>query len=550
MKAMDNSIFERFYSKVFTLPPKRVSVTLGIVTIVFASLQYGLAREFFARRYLALGIVLLAFILILGRTIKLAFNGRRTFFLALLILISIEIFDFVAFHFGTPYLISLTPAFVSSFLTMVLYFSSEASEDRVYAVSFIMILLIYPFNYRYSFDAPSRFDFYILTFAYIFIASAGVFLSYLYIRFLDRDFGFNLKDVIRLFLLLWLVEDAVHLEEKLDKMGVVKKGWVRCLSIGNAKIISSSFHPGPFRNVGGAKLVGRVLEINDTMYLHSASTHNENIVSGKEVEKLIDHIACNYETLGAMRPYDVEGKNFTIKVFPFGAFRLMIVSGKHAIDDLPPEIQEFADRFGDVLICDAHNSYRKEYDVTPEEVEEIKSLIEEAAGRKSKEIGLRYSFVKKRVNSANICGYLALLVLDYNGEKYAIFMVDSNNIEKNFRLDVEKFFMDREIKVVVISPDDHAKTGMLPKLGYEPAGADESDVRTVFDFLGGLDFRCEMEGKVHYGKKDVRVKVMGSRFFDNLEKAVLKIGKKAVVLFFLTISIQLVLAMILGMILV
>ena len=156
---MDQSVFERVYSKVFTIPKKRISVTLGIVTIVFASLQYGLAREFFARRYIALGLILIILILILGRTIKLAFNSRRTFFLALLILISIEIFDFIAFHFGTPYLISLTPALIASFLTIILYFLSEANEDRVYAVSLIMILLIYPFNYRYSFDAPSRLDF-------------------------------------------------------------------------------------------------------------------------------------------------------------------------------------------------------------------------------------------------------------------------------------------------------------------------------------------------------------------------------------------------------
>ncbi|MCD6146637.1 MAG: DUF2070 family protein [Thermoplasmata archaeon] len=544
---MDQSVFERVYSKVFTIPKKRISVTLGIITIVFASLQYGLAREFFARRYIALGLILIILILILGRTIKLAFNGRRTFFLALLILISIEIFDFIAFHFGTPYLISLTPALISSFLTIILYFLSEANEDRVYAVSLIMILLIYPFNYRYSFDAPSRLDFYILTLTYIFIASVGVFLGYLYIRFLDRDFGFNLKDLLRSFTLFWLTSNPAYVEKELDGTGMIKEGWIRCLSIGNVKIISDSFHPGPFGNVGGAKLVKRILDMGNTMYLHSASTHGENIVSGEEAEKLMDSITCNCKELRAMKPYEVESKKFKITVFPFDNFRLMIVSGKNAIDDIPPEVQEFADKFGDILVCDAHNSYKKGYDVTPDEVEEIKSLIEKATGIETEESTVMYSFSKRKVDTTNICRYLALLILDYEGEKYAVFMIDSNNIEKTFRLRVERFLEDKKVKAIVISPDDHAKTGILPKLGYEPAGADKSDVRAVFDFLKEIDFKNVKEkGKISYCKKDVKAKVIGSAFFENLERAVIQMGGKAMFLFFLIIFLQLTIAVILG----
>ena len=544
---MDQSVFERMYSKVFTIPKKRISATLGIITIVFASLQYGLAREFFARRYIALGLILIILILILGRTIRLAFNGRRTFFLALLILISIEIFDFIAFHFGTPYLISLTPALISSFLTIILYFLSEASEDRVYAVSLIMILLIYPFNYRYSFDAPSRLDFYILTFTYIFIASVGVFLGYLYIRFLDRDFGFNLKDLLRSFTLSWLTSNPAYVEKEFDGTGMIKKGWIRCLSIGDVKIISDSFHPGPFGNVGGAKLVKRILDMGNTMYLHSASTHGENIVSGEEAEKLMDSITCNCKELRAMKPYEVESKKFKITVFPFDSFRLMIVSGKNAIDDIPPEVQEFADKFGDVLVCDGHNSYKKGYDVTPDEVEEIKSLIEKATGIETEESTVMYSFSKRKVDTTNICRYLALLILDYEGEKYAVFMIDSNNIEKTFRLRVERFLEDKKVKAIVISPDDHAKTGILPKVGYEPAGADKSDVRAVFDFLKGIDFKNVKEkGKISYCKKDVKAKVIGSAFFENLERAVIQMGGKAMFLFFLIIFLQLTIAVILG----
>jgi len=273
-------------------------------------------------------------------------------------------------------------------------------------------------------------------------------------------------------------------------------------------------------------------------------------VSGEEAEKLMDSITCNQKELMAMKPYEVENKKFKITTFPFDSFRLMIVSGKNAIDDLPPEIQEFADKFGDVLVCDGHNSYKKGYEVTQKDAEEIKSLIEKSAGIESERCKVKYSFIKERVETVNICRYLSMIVLDYGDVRYAIFMIDSNNIEKSFRLKVEKFLEGKGLKAVVISPDDHMKTGMPPKLEYEPAGRDESDADAVFNFLGKIDFENLEEEKITYGKKDIEVKVVGNDFFENLEKAVVKIGNKAVALFFVVILLQLVVAMILGMILI
>ncbi len=550
---MDKTAFERFYSKIFTIPKKRISVTLGVVTIAIASLQYGIARAFFAQRYFFLGLLLIVLILAVGRTINLAFNGRRVFFLALLLLIFIEAFDFVVYHLGFPYLISLTPAVISSFLTIILYFSSEAEEISVYVLSLSMVLLLYPFSFFYFdlyYDLPAHFEVHGLTAGYVFIAVVGVIAGHGYLRFLDTERGFNVKSFFRAFLLFWLTANPAYFENRLMEVAIRMRGWVSCLSIGDVRLVANAFHPGPLRNVGGARLVHRVLEEPKTMYLHSASTHDRNVVSGEDVEAIIDAISCGDETLHARRPFSVEGDEFTVTAFPFDDFRLLVVSGHETIDDLPPEVQEYADGLGDLLVVDGHNAYRKEYDVTPAQVAEIKSLIRRAAETDGEPASLRYSFTRKNVSSQNICGYLALLVLDYDGERYALFMIDSNNIDLSFRHRVERFFRERDVHPVVVSTDDHAKTGMPPGMEYQPAGAHESDVSAVFDFLEGCSLRATADGDVSYSRRPVAINVIGERFFDDLEVAVRTVGKQAVLLFFLVISLQLVLAMLTGFVLI
>lgn len=536
---------ERFYSKIFTTPRKRYSVALGVITIVFASILNGTSsKSFFAQRYFFLGIFIVIAVLILGRFINLAFNNRRAFFLALLILISIEFFDIIVIHAGFPNLIVIAPASIASLLTITFYFTSEAEEKKVCFLSFLMLMLFYPINYFYSFNAPHRLLAYILT------SLIGVFIGYFYIKYLDKDFGFNIKEFLKAFLLFWLTTDPTYFEKKLKEIGVKKKGWIRCLSIGDIKLISTSFHPGPLRNIGGVRIVEKILELGKAMYLHSATTHDNNLVSKEEVEKVVSQIDCDGCTIEAMEPYTIEGDKFKLIVFPFSKFKLIVVSGKEAIDDIPAEIQEFAEKFGDAWIVDAHNSFMEEYDIKKDDIEEIKYLIEKAMNRESKVSKLRYAFAKKKIESKNTCGYLALLILDYDGNKYAILMIDSNNIDRSFRIKIEEFLKNEGFYPIIISTDNHSKTGVSPKIGYKPAGDDESDIKAVFDFLEDIDIKSKFkefkEGEIKYKKKEVVVKVMGTKFFDDVERAFLQFGQKALYLFLFIVVFQVITAILLG----
>lgn len=546
---MDNGILERHYSNIFTLPRKRFTLILGMVTIAIASLLYGTARAFFAQRYLLLGLSFIILILAVGRLIRMAFNGQRTLFLALMMLIFVEIFDFIVYHTGFPYLIALTPAVISAFLVIILYFTSEASEATVAAASISLILLIYPVNYYFSFEFPSRFHIFALTGIYAGLAVLGTVTGSLYIQFLDQDMGFNVKRFLRGFLLFWLTSDPEHLEARLAAIRESCRGWIRCLSIGSVHLLSTSFHPGPFRNIGSATLVEQILARGDSLYLHSATNHDKNLVSHHEVQSLLQKIDCGGTTLNALRPYRVANRRFTLTVFPFDRFSVMVVSGNQVIDDLTSEVQEYADQFGDILVVDAHNAHQKGYEVTPDDIAAVKDLIDQAVGTPSQPRPLRYAFYKQRVSAPNICDYLALLLLDYGEQRYGLLMIDSNNIDRGFREHVERFMRRRGIEPIVISTDNHVKTGLPPKLEYKPAGADKGDVKTVFSFLESIDFHAHTEEAViSYAKTPVEASVIGKRFLDDLEEAATRLGKKAVYLFFAIIGLQLLVAILLGMI--
>lgn len=547
---MNSDILERHYSNIFTLPKKRFTLALGVVAIAIGSILYGTARAFFATRYLFLALSFIILIYIFGRVIKLAFNGKRIFFLALLILIFIEIFDFIVFHLGLPYLISLTPAIISSFLTIILYFSSEADEKTVFAISFGMVLLIYPLNYLFAFDAPSRVHIYILTAIYVLLAFLGTVTGSLYIRFLDIDLGFNVKNFLRAFILFWLTSNPQYLDERLEYIGIRQKGWLACLSLGKTRIVTQTFHEGPFRNVGGSTIVPKILSQEDTLYLHTATDHEKDLVSAHEVDSLLRHLTCDGVVTKAMKPYKICDEGFTITVFPFDKVRLAIVSGNETIDDLTSEVQDFADTMGTFLVVDAHNAYKKGYNTTQDQIERLKKMITQTAVHNTPLSKLSYSFSKNKVTSTNICDYVALLLLDYEDVKYALFMIDSNNIKKTFRNDIEQFLSKKGFYPVIVSTDNHLKTGLPPKLEYHPAGEDESDVLAVFNFLNQVDYlHISHNAHITYARTRVEMNVIGNKFLSDLEQATVKLAKKSIYLFIGILFLQLLVAIGLGILL-
>lgn len=467
------------------------------------------------------------------------------FFLSLILLIGVEVFDFIVIHLLTFDLIVVAPASLTFFLVLVLYFTSRARYWHVLIASILLLLLVYPVNHFYSFQAPHR-----LT-AYLIAVLAGALFSFTYMRYIDRNIGgIAIKELLRGFILFWLTSDASHFEKELEKYGVEKKGAVRCLSIGDIRIVSSTFHPGPIRNIGGGSLVAAFLDRYD-MYLHSASKHEDNPVSSEEVRKIVSSALCGEFSLEAFRPFSIEGKRYRLHVFPFNHATLLILDGKHATDDLPSGLNEVAGKyFTNPILCEAHNCHVEGFEVSAEDILEIEELFERASEVETGQAELEYAFHSTRAESQSICGHVSFLLLKYTGkageDEYGILLLDSNNVEKELKHKIEEFGNERGIRIIVTSTDNHAKTGVSPKIGYRPAGMD--DWETVRNFLEeALKKEVRRAERISYGSSQVVARVMGRRFFESVEKAFREIGETAIYLFLILSSLNVVLTILLGL---
>lgn len=544
---IDRELLERFYTKIFSIPKKRLSVAIGIVSIILASVLNGIAgKAFFAQRYFFIGLAFIIALFILRPVVGAPYNSRRIFFLSLILLIGVEIFDFIVIHVSAFDLIVVAPASLTFFLILVMYFTSRARFWHVLLASILLLLFVYPVTHLYSFQAPHR-----LT-AYITATLAGALFSFTYMRYIDRNIGgIAIKELLRGFILFWLTSDARYFEKELEKYGVERKGAVKCLSIGDIKIVSSTFHPGPIRNIGGGSLVAAFLE-RCHMYLHSASKHEDNPVNSEEVQKIVSSIVCHEFSLKAFMPFSVEGKHYKLHVFPFDHATFLILDGKYATDDLPSGLNEVAGKyFTNPLLCEAHNCHVEGFEVSAEDILEIEELFEKASEVETGQAELEYAFHAEKAESQSLCGHIAFLLLRYNHsgeetENYGILLLDSNNVEKRLKEKVEEFGSERGVKIIVASTDNHAKTGVSPKIGYRPAGMD--DWGKVKDFLEeALKKEVKRAGRISYGSGEVVARVMGRRFFESVERAFREIGETAIYLFLILSSLNVVLTILLGL---
>lgn len=542
---IDSHSIERFYSKMFTTPEKRISVVIGLVTITLASIINGITKEFFfAQRYFFIGLFVIICFLVSRNYIGLAFNTRRVFFLSLIFLISIEVFDFIAIHLlNTFYLIVVAPSAATALITITLYFTSKASERRIFFTSALIFMVVYPVSHMYSFQVSHRF------LAYTLIVAAGIILSFLFIRFMDRDFrAFNLKKLLKSFILFWLTTNPQYFEKEIVKSGFEQAGWTKCLSIGDTKLVSTSFHPGPMRNIGGASLVPKFLEkFQNSIYLHSASKHEDNPVSGEDVQNILNSVKCSGKELIASYPYEVTGNRFVLKVFPFSEMKLMIFSGKEAIDDLPSQMNHTAEHYlGEVMLVDGHNAHKENYDITDEDTVEIEQLIKEAADIQTEESDVKYFFYEQDMDNKNL-KHAAILFLEYGESIHAILSLDGNNIDRDFKEELEDYGKNNEVGLTVTTTDNHSKTGVSPKVGYRAVG-DKQDRQKVRSFLQEAFRRMEFtEGSICYSRNKVTARVMGRQFFEDAERAFKELGEKSLYLLLAVVVIQLLLAFILGM---
>ncbi len=480
---------ERLYKKLFKIPEEKKLIPVFLVLLAILSIL-----EFSTLFFTAL---VLGTIFASKKLIGLNFNLKRTVFLALLIIL-LGFISLKAFRsFSGAYFLFLA----------VLYFCSERGFIPSAISSSVPFLILDPSS------------------AFVLAISALTF--FLYLRFLNFGLDLNLRDYVKGFVKFWLTDDPRLLEKVLSKDSETFEGRVRCLRIGNAKLISTDFHPGPFRNLGGSKLV-ELLDFPNSVYLHSPSAHTRDPTTEEDVLAIKNSLDCNGEKIDAMKPFEIEGKNFKVFCFPFDKIRLIFVSGKRRIDDFIVESENF--------VVDCHNA-NFQGELSFEEIEEIKELVKRAEKIESEKAILKSGFVKTEFSSDSIVRYLAAVILDYGEDKFAIVVFDSNNVELDFREKVEKMFSQFGYKAIVCSTDNHRKTGAKVRESYKPAGSCLEDYEAVEKLLNSCKNLELAEVDLSYSERRVKIRVLG-KILEKLGK----VEKKAnfyIAVFFLLIILNL-----------
>ncbi len=519
---IDQNILEKFYSKIFSVPKKRVSVAIGITSIVLASYLNGISgKSFFAMRYFFIGLALITLLIVFGRVMKSGFNSRRIFFLALFLLILVEVGDIIAIHLLSPELIIATPSAIAFILTIALYFTSERFS---FTYPFLILAMLYPVNFIFSFDAPHR------TTAYIIASMTGVFLGYLFVRFLkNRAGGIVVADILRDFVLYWLKGDPGIFERRLNIYSKTATGKIYSLKVNGCSVFIPEFHPGPFRDIGGSKLVEMALKRYD-MFLHGVSGHDRNPTTTEDVLTILN-AKMNTKKCRAMKPFSVYGNKFWVKVYPFECFNLLIVHGKEKMDDLPSQVREYAETFfKNPVVVDAHSAYEERFEISSADMAEIYSLIRKAGEIKPAPAeSFRACFKFTDMENERICGKIGILMMEFDGEKHGILMVDSNNMQVELRDHLIELGKRNGIELDIVTTDNHSKTGVSPKIGYEPV--DMRDMVPIEEFLKS-SFGCTPEeSDAEFGSSEVSVMVMGEDFFKDIDTAFRKYGEKGIYLF-------------------
>ncbi|WP_456328285.1 DUF2070 family protein [Archaeoglobus sp.] len=482
---MNTEGFEKLHKLSFSTPSLFVTLAILSFTVTLMHiLNLGVLN------FLAFSIILL----LLKPVLRIKFNLNRYLFFLTFISISTLLTNAISRYLN----VNPSGIFVAFVTTTVLYYMAEAEIIEVLVASFVASFVFYP--------NPATI--------------VGVFFGIIFINFMNKNInGYNLRLCFKSFLLSWLTNDPSYFESFLKRHAKSFKGWIKCLRIGNVKLVTTSFHPGPMRNIGGARLVERINSLKDTVFLHSPTDHSLNPASAEDVDKLISSIVCDGIEIKPMKPFDLESENYVLTVFPFDKVRLMFVSGKNCLDDLPYELN--VDR---AIVVDAHNAYCTSFKPN---VEELKELVKKGMEFKSEFCNVKYAFKKFRVETRSICGSVAVLLLDYGFERYAIVVIDGNNVKLEFRREVEEFCAKRGFKAIVASTDNHSKTGISTKFTYLPVGSDERD-RVIFDILEKC-FKLNFEDcNVSFSKRDVVIDVVGEdfcKFINEAEKMSVSIAK-------------------------
>jgi predicted neutral ceramidase superfamily lipid hydrolase len=371
--------------------------------------------------------------------------------------------------------------------------------------------------------------------------------------------------LFRVFLQHWLKSDPEPLEARLGTLG--KQGTIEgsILSFSGTSnplgcVVVSNFHPGPYRDLGSGSLpaslkasleksVGGVVQVP-----HSISNHELNIVSNRDVHRVIAKVVADYphktpiQESTPMLQSVVDEAKVSGQLFGEVAFLTLTLSPTD-MEDLPPSVsseigREAGARGFTVVVADAHNSLSRQTSITPEQARKlveasVKVLDQLAVARKSsfKAGSAEDPLEDFKLEDGIGPGGLSSLVIQNGNQMVTYLTIDGNNMKTGVR---EAILSELETIGVsggeVMTTDTHLVTGLVrSRLGYYPVGA-HLDVNLLIQKIKETVQRAiasMQNATAGYSNFSIEVGVLGSETFQTITDFIGRIGKRIARQFYL-----------------
>lgn len=361
------------------------------------------------------------------------------------------------------------------------------------------------------------------------------------------------------FLLDWIENKPDVLEENFENIGETTSLPVLTLLFQTSGTLSSvlvapNIHPGPFKTVGSSEMPSIIVkEITEktgavTSVAHAPSTHGQNLVSAKEIKKVLKTVenSLSQSNLVSKTSQFVTHTEDEVKISCqiFGDLALLIVTlSPISFDDINLELGEqvrkaaISEGIKDAFLIDAHNCGGDVLTPILPNTETAKKMINAAKTAVKK---------SKSKMSRNIKAYavqtppgtfdkwedigptgITVHVVEVENQKTAYIIIDGNNMIPGLRekiLDaVKKAGID---EAEVMTSDTHILNAVtLTPRGYNAVGEVGDHKKIVTTILNMIKEASEklQPAKVAYSIKNAeKIKIIGEKQMETLTTQIIK----------------------------
>src|SRR5216117_467565 len=376
------------------------------------------------------------------------------------------------------------------------------------------------------------------------------------------EVGSSPMELFRSFLHHWLLKTPTALEERLLTLSTEGSIETKILSLSGegskpkASFVVSNFHPGPYRDMGSGGLPSELKQSLEeaqrgvVQVPHGISSHKLNIVSHRDIDRLLSAARKNYPSEHLIRKASsmIRGREGEAIVSgqAFGNVALLTITlAPEEMEDLPTVVsgeieKEASTRRFEVLVIDAHTSLVGQPSITPLQagriitaavrvLDRLKALSQDPFKVGSANDALDSYGLKDGIGP----GGLSVLVLKTESDTVSYITIDGNNMQQGLRDRIVQSVKDIEVSdAEVMTTDTHLVTGLVRSpLGYYPVGAAlptasfvTQITQTVQKAVANLE-----ESSAGFSKFSLQMQVLGSETFQSITsfigRVALQIGR-------------------------